>query len=202
MRGWSILFCLGLFSTAMADRLIDIPTGRALPKGMLQFSNLEAFNQNGSRDRYLAFAPLPSFEFAVRQRMRPGESGDATLDFAYNLLPPVASVTPGISVGVLDALDETLDGQRTYLAMTFRELLEVGERGAYGEVTLGVQFGSINTGFFGASLPMSQNFRLLAEHNGYRISAGFEYQIAQAIRVRAVTQEGTFLMGLNLSRRF
>jgi len=202
MRGWGCVLSLGLCGFAFADKVIDVPTGRSLPKGTFQFYDMEATNQNGARDRYLAYAPIMGLEFGLRQRMRPNESGETTFDFAYNFLSPVSSVAPGISVGMLDVLDQTIDGQRTYLAITFRELLQVGERGANGEVTMGVQFGQLNTGFVGVSLPLSQNFRLLTEHNGNRISTGFELEMAKGIKARVVTQEGTLLMGLNLSRRF
>lgn len=170
--------------------------------GTFQFSDMEAANQNGARDRYIGFAPLLGFEVDLRQRIRPGESGHGTFDLAYNFVAPVASLAPGISVGMLDALNETLDGRRTYIAFTFRELLDVGDKGANGEVTMGIQFGSSNTGFVGASIPLSNNFRLLAEHNGFRISAGFELAIAKTIRARAISQNGTLLFGLNLSHRF
>lgn len=202
MRAWGSVLVFGLCGIAFADRVIDVPTGRSISKGMLLISDLEATNERGSHDRYLAFSPLQGFEFGVRQRTRPNESGDATIDFAYNVVAPVSSVSPGISVGVLDALDNTVDGTRTYLALTFRELLEVGERGANGEVTMGVQFGHLNTGFVGVMLPLSENFRLLAEHNGNRISAGFELEPSKGVRARVVTQEGTLLFGLNFLHRF
>jgi hypothetical protein len=134
--------------------------------------------------------------------VRPSESGRGTFDFAYNLIAPVAALSPGISIGMLDALNETTDGRRTYFAITFRQLLDVGEKGANGEVTMGVQFGNINSGFVGASIPLSNNFRLLAEHNGARVSVGFELAVAKTLKARAFTQDGTLLMGLNLSHRF
>ena len=202
MRGWVSLLVVGVCSLALADRIIDVPIGRSLRMGTFQFSDMEGMNQSGTHDRYFAYAPLVGLEFDFRQRSRPGESGHTTLDMAYNFFAPVASLSPGISVGVLDALNETLDGRRTYVALTFRELLDIGDRGVNAEATLGVQFGSINTGFVGVSLPLSTNFRLLAEHNGFRISAGFELAFDKSVRLRAITQEGTFLLGLNLSRRF
>lgn len=202
MRGWGCVLAAGCCCLAFGDRVIDVPTGKSISKGIVILSAMEATNQKGSYDRYLAYSPLKGFEFAVRQRMRPNESGDTTLDFAYNIVTPVASVAPGISVGMLDALDETVDGRRTYLALTFRELLQVGDRGANGEVTMGVQFGHLNTGFVGVMLPLSDNFRLLTEHNGARISTGFEIEPAKGVKGRIVTQDGTLLFGLNLYRRF
>ena len=202
MRAWGSIFVIGLCGLAFADRIIDVPTGRSLPKGTLDVSVMEATNQSGSRDRYIAYSPYQGFEFALRERLRPNESGDTTMDFSYNLVPAVPSTSPGISVGMLDVLDKTFDGQRTFIAFTFRELLQVGERGAYGEATMGMQFGHLNSGFVGVTLPLSENFRLLTEHNGNRISAGFEFAPTKDIKARVVTQEGTLLFGLNLSHRF
>lgn len=202
MRGrFSIVFA-GVCAMSFGDRVIDVPVGRSLAMGTFLFSDLEGMNQGGSRDRYFAYAPLVGLEFGIRQRIRPFESGHTTFDFAYNFVAPVAGFSPGISVGVLDGLNETLDGRRTYLAVTFRELLDVGNKGANSELTMGVQFGQLNSGFVGVMLPLSNNFKFLVEHNGARISTGFEFAIDKSIRARAITQDGLFLLGLNLSRRF
>jgi hypothetical protein len=202
MRGWMSIVFAGVCAMSFGDRIIDVPVGRSLAMGTFQFSDLEGMNQGGSRDRYFAYAPLLGLEFGIRQRVRPLESGHATFDFAYNFVAPVAGFSPGISVGMLDSLNETLDGRRTYMAVTFRELLDVGSKGANGEVTMGVQFGHLNTGFVGATVPLSNNFKFLVEHNGARISTGFEIAFDKSIRARAITQDGLFLLGLNLSRRF
>jgi hypothetical protein len=202
MRGWMSVIALVFGAFSFGDRVIDVPIGKSLAMGTVYFSDLEGMNQGGVHDRYFAFAPLIGLEFGVRQRVRPSESGHTTLDFAYNFVAPVASLSPGISVGMLDALNETIDGRRTYIALTFRELLDVGEKGANAETTIGVQFGQINSGFVGVTLPLSSNFKFLVEHNGARVSTGFELAIDKSVRARAITQDGLFLFGLNLSRRF
>jgi hypothetical protein len=202
MRGWMSIVLVGIGALAFGDRIIDVPIARSLKMGTFQISDLEGMNQSGTRDRYFAYAPLVGLEFGVRQRMRPNETGKTTFDFSYNLVAPVASLSPGISIGMLDGLNETLDGRRTYVAVTFRELLDVGDKGANGEATMGVQFGHLNTGFVGVTLPLSNNFKFMVEHNGARISTGFELSIDKAVRGRLITQDGTLLLGLNLSRRF
>ncbi len=202
MRAFSTLVAFAVGGLAFGDRLIDVPIGRTLPKDSVQISFLEATNESGSHDRLIAFSPLQGVEFAARQRMRPGESGHTTFDFAYNFVSPVSSVAPGISVGLLDALNETVDGRRPYIATTFRELLQVGEKGSNGEATIGFQFGHISSAFVGVSLPLSTNFRLLTEHNGNRLSAGFELEPTKGLKLRTVTQEGTLLFGLNYIHRF
>ncbi|MBS1702212.1 MAG: hypothetical protein JST12_11165 [Armatimonadetes bacterium] len=191
-----------MVASAFADRVIDVPTGHTLPQYTFEYSFLESTNEKGSRDRYMVYSPLKGVEVGLRQRFRPNENGHTTADFSYNVVNPISSVSPGISVGMLDAMDQTVDGRRTYIAFTFRELLQVGERGEHGEATLGVQFGHLNSGFVGVTLPLGERFQLLTEHNGNRISAGFEIEPSADIRARVVTQDGTLLFGLNLSRRF
>ncbi|MEI8281227.1 MAG: hypothetical protein WCG75_02365 [Armatimonadota bacterium] len=202
MRVWAIFGGLSLGAIAFGDRLIDVPIGRSLSMGTFQISDMEGLNQGGSRDRMIGYSPLTGIEFNFRQRIRPNENGHGTFDFAYNFVSPVAALAPGISVGMLDGLNETVDGRRTYIAFTFRELLDVGEKGANGEVTMGVQFGHLNTGFVGVSLPLSSNLRFLVEHNGARISTGFDLSLQRRFHGRIITQDGVLMLGLNYSHRF
>lgn len=202
MRGFLSIVIVSLGALSFGDRIVDVPIGRSLLMGTFQISDLEGMNHGGVHDRYLAYSPLRGFEFGLRQRTRPKETDKLTFDVAYNIVAPVAGLSPGISVGMLDGLNQTIDGRRTYVAFTFRELLDVGQKGSNGEATMGVQFGHINSGFVGVNIPFSDNFRLLVEHNGARISTGFEYAVDKSVRARIISQEGLFLMGLNLSRRF
>jgi hypothetical protein len=202
MRGIVTLVVVGFGAMSFGDRIVDVPIGRSLQMGTFQISDMEGMNQGSVHDRYVAYSPLHGFEFGIRQRTRPSETDKVTADFAYNIVAPVAALSPGISVGMLDALNATVDGRRTYVAVTFRELLDVGQKGSNGEATMGIQFGHINSGFVGVNLPLSNNFRFLVEHNGARISTGFELALDKKVKARIITQEGTLLMGLNLSRRF
>lgn len=202
MRIWAV--CLGGFvvsACAHADRIINVPTARNLPLGTVKFEYLNLANGTPSTSRYLAFTPIKGVEFELHNHTGAGQNGNLTTNFGYNFIAPVSSVSPGISVGVMDALNETAFGSRGYFALSFRELLNVGETGAHGEVTLGIQFGRKNSGFVGASIPFSKSFRLLADHNGYVLAAGLELQVHDWIKLRALTQESALYFGLAVSKR-
>lgn len=203
MRFWAVgISSLCLSSIAFADRVITVPTGRNLPVGSVKFEYNSLANGASATNRFLAFTPIKGFELEIHNHNGVGNNGNVTADFAYNLIAPVSSVSPGISIGVMDAFGETTFGRRPYLAFSFRELLNVGDTGAHGEVSIGIQFGSINTGFVGANIPLSKRLRLLADHNGFVLSAGLELQVHDGIKLRALTQESALYFGVALSRRF
>lgn len=200
------VLCLGLLgllaSVAFADRLVNVPTARPLGKNAIRFEYLGGLNNSGAEEQFVAFSVLNGFEFEARRRIRPQENGRTTFDLAYNVLGPVASTAPGISVGLLDGLGETLDGRRAFLALTFRELLDVGEVGENGDVTLGYQSGSLSGFFVGISLPFSGRTRMIVEHNGARLTSGFETNLIKGLDARLFVQDQLLLGGISFSRRF
>ena len=135
-----------------ADRLFSIPMGRSLPKGLVRFEALTAPKNRFAHDEFLAFSPLSSLEFELRNRDRNFESNNPSVDVSYNLVTPIAGLAPGISVGVLDATNETDFQRRAFIAITFRELFDVSQAGEYGDLTFGYQFGSSTSGFVGAQI--------------------------------------------------
>jgi hypothetical protein len=187
---------------ALADRIFSIPIGRALPLGTLKLEMAASGNSRISRDRYVAFTPIPKLEIETRSRQRAGESGDWTYDFSYNFLPPVPGLAPGISIGMLDTLGNTLDGKRAFIAITFREQLEVGQVGEYGDVTIGYQTGKLTSPFVGATLPFSGTTRLLFEHNGARVTVGLQERLYRGLTLRVFTQDNATFGGLVYQRKF
>ena len=202
MRFWGCAVLLVFTTAAHADRLVNTPVARSLPVGTFRYETLYGSNQPGVREQFIAFSPVLGLEFEARNRERNNETGKFTFDAAFNLIAPVATFSPGISIGVLDALGETIDGRRTYLAITFRELLDVGERSIGGDVTFGYQTGRLNTVFVGVNLPLSTRTRFIAEHNGARITAGFELRLNRMIAFKLYSQESYVLSGISLSTKF
>jgi hypothetical protein len=196
-------FCaLVVASVASADRLVNVPTARPLGKNAIRFEYLGGLNNSTAEEQFVAFSVLNGLEFEVRRRIRPEESGRSTFDLGYNILSPVASTAPGISVGVLDGLGETLDGRRAFIALTFRELLDVGEVSENGDVTLGYQTGSLSGLFVGISLPFSGRTRMIVEHNGARLTSGFETNLVKGLDARLFIQDQLLLGGIIFSRKF
>ena len=191
-----------LAALACADRLVNVPTARPLSKNSIRFEYLGGLNNSSAEEQFLAFSFLNGFEIEARRRIRPEENGRTTFDFGYNVLSPVASTAPGIALGVLDGLGETIDGRRAYIALTFRELLEVGEVGENGDLTLGYQTGSLSGLFIGISLPFSGRTRMIVEHNGARLTSGFETNLAKGLDVKLFVQNQLLLGGISFSRKF
>jgi hypothetical protein len=187
---------------AQADRILNVPIGRSLPFHVLRTETLFGLNERGSREQFMAFTLFSGVEVELRNRNRDDDRGNTTADFAYNLISPVASLSPGVSFGILDSANKSLDGSRGYMAITFREMFDIGQVGEAGDVTIGFQFGSLNSGFWGASLPISGRTRLLFEHNGARASAGIESNLYPGLNLRIFTQQETLLAGVSYSVRF
>ena len=193
---------VGLASMAVADRLVNVPTARPLSKNAIRVEYLAGLNNTSAEEEFMAFSVLNGLEFEVRRRLRPDENGKLTFDLGYNFLSPVASTAPGISFGLLDGLGETVDGRRAFLALTFRELLDIGEVGENGDVTLGYQSGSLSGFFVGISLPFSGRTRMIVEHNGARMTSGFETNLAKGVDARLFVQDQLLLGGISFSRKF
>lgn len=186
---------------AFADRLILIPTATKLQYGTYRLEHL--FDQRGSghTQQYAGFGIGMSFDMALTS----GDLGgghDASVDFAFHVLDPIVNFAPGVSVGVVDALDKTQDGRRGYVATTYRSGLD-GAFNAFNpaEATLGVFFGSKNAWFAGAQLPFSDALRLLVEHDSYRLSAGVEIRPIKGWSLRWVQREDRQVWSLGLRGR-
>ena len=69
-------------------------------------------------------------------------------------------------------------------------------------LTLGAQFGKLNSPFVGVSMPLSPQFALLAEHSGYRLSAGFEIRPVKPVALRLVQRGSKPMLSLSVAARF
>lgn len=201
-RIFGVLFVVSAAGSALADRLVNVPTARPLSKNALRFEYLAGLNNTVAEEQFLAFSVLNGLELEVRRRLRPDESGNVTFDLGYNILSPVASTAPGISLGVLDGLGKTVDGRRAFLALTFRELLDIGEVGESGDFTLGYQTGSLSGFFVGISLPFSGRTRMIVEHNGARLTGGLETNLTKGLDAKVFVQDQLLLGGISFSRKF
>jgi hypothetical protein len=202
VKKWCCVAIVGLSTSSFADRIVNVPIGRSLSFGSLRYEQIDGLNERGTREQFLAISPIKLFEIEFRNRYRTYEDSNFTFDIARNLAPAITSTSPGISIGVLDTLNQTSDGRRGFIALTFKELLEVSDEGEPGELTLGWQVGSKNSGFVGTTLSLSPRTRLFAEHNGFRLTAGFDSEIAKGVRARIMTQDNLLLGGISLVKKF
>lgn len=193
---------LGLSAVAAADRLITIPTGRKLPFGTVRYEFRAEPKQRGAREHLLAAGIGTSFEIEARTSWLQDDRGTGTFDLAYNVIAPIPDLSPGISFGVQDAMDETEDRRRFYAAITFRPYFTTANGDTPGEVTLGVLQGEYTHPFVGVGIPFTREFRLLAEHNGLRPAAGFEYRPKPNLGFRIQFREHQTMASLQLTTKF
>lgn len=187
-------------SFGSADRLITIPIGRKIPLNQYRIESFSGLGHRSDQDRFLGFGLTDIFDIEVRNRLRTGEAA-TTFDFSANLVSPIVGITPGISFGVLDSLNQTVDGRRGYFALTFREYLETENDSLETDITLGYQIGSKNSGFVGLNIPLTRNLRIQAEHNGFRPSIALEYRFAKNVAVRYISQDQRGMIGFSWSGR-
>jgi hypothetical protein len=179
------LALLSLVCCASADRLIHIPLGKKVPRKEIRFEGGFPFESSSKAFGYLDIGIDAYLDATIRTFDVSGEPRKATLDFGYNYIAPIPDASPGISVGVQDAAGRTADGRRFYLASTYRTTLS-GSASMFtsAEATLGVYAGRRSSAFVGVMLPITPAFRLLAEHDGYRVNAGLEGRPVSNISIK------------------
>lgn len=202
MRTAILLCTIALSNFANADRILNLPIARTIGFRNVRYESFAYTNTVGNSDQFLAFSPIQNWEIEARQQRRPNFGSRETFDFQRNLLPAFVSTSPGISVGMLDTMNNTLEGRRGFVALTFKELLEVSEAGEPGEVTLGYQFGRRTSGFVGGTLAISSRTRLFFEHNGQALTVGADSEILPKLKVRMFTTENTLGFSINYTVRF
>lgn len=187
----SALACSGF-----ADRLILTPTATRPAEGTMK---LEGQLAKGEVSRWFLQGSIGSnWEAGVQLY-----GGRPTLGFSYSYLLPIIDLTPGISVGALDLLDETPERRAAYLAFTFH----LGNFGEFNqdvptEFTLGFWTRTGGTFFAGTSLPFHKNIRLVAEWDSFLLRGGVELRPFKEGVVRALWSEKGPGFSFSLASRF
>lgn len=202
MRFPLVVSLVTLGTVASADRLIDIPTARKIPYEDYRYEFRAQPFVGGAFEQYLGIGIGKSFELDLRGVEQQGEKQVGTFDFAYDFIAAIPGVSPGISFGVQDAQNQTDDGRRFYAVSTFREPLQVINESVKSDITVGFQVGRITSPFLGFELPFSRQIFFVAEHSGYRISAGLEIRPASNVVIRYVERGNQTLLSLSVSSRF
>jgi hypothetical protein len=203
VRSALALSLLAASSLASAERLITIPTGSKIPFGTARFESLWDPSRHGTSLNYLGIGVTTAFDVEIRTEEFPHGPTLGTFDVGYNVSSPISDLTPGISVGVLDAMNNTADGRRAYMALSYRTQVNGNvSPGTSIESTIGASFGHTTKVFVGASVPFTNNFRLLAEHNGDGINAGFEFRPAENLALRFLTEQQHTLVSVRYSMKF
>jgi len=172
---------------AFADRLIEIPTGI---KTFVRTFKLDYVHDVGPRRPYRALVGVPIGQNGDAEvlwvRDRAGRS-KLTFGGSYQLLFPITDISPGISVGVRDLMNRGDGGTSVFLALTYK----IGSDGdTPTDLTLGLGSGGALTGpFGGASIPLSERYRLLVEADSQNLSTGVEWRPTGSSSLRWLFRE-------------
>lgn len=172
---WVVSILALLPVMAAADRLVDIPLGRKLLLGSVRIRAGAIVGDRSSGELRAGTGVFDSYEVDIELSRRGDASWRSTFDLSYNVAPPITDIAPGLSLGILDVLDETEGRRAGYLAFTQR-FGNYGEQNqnTSTEVTLGFWTRSSGLIFVGASLPVWDRLLILAEGSGENVLAGFE----------------------------
>lgn len=194
---------IGLCASACAERVIFIPNGNKIRFSTVKFQSLY---EGGSRRQewgLLSVGVTREIEAEIEfEHFRPASSR-VTAGLAYNFINPITDFAPGVTIGMLDILNQSLAGRRTFFAATYR----FGQDSQYNqnspmEFTLGISQGRRLTPIVGAAMPLTWQFKALAEHDGYIVSTGFEFKPVRNLAVRWIHRPHQTLWGLDLNVRF
>lgn len=203
MRFLSAVLLLLVAATVRADRLVTIPVGKKVLNRTFRIEGLFDPADWGRGRFSLAAGLTQNIDAEIYHDRLSSGRNFTSFDVAYNQSAPITDLTPGISVGLLDALNETELGRRLFGAITFR----VGLQGDTVndvplEVTIGAATNVRHPIFVGVLLPFSPSYRILAEHDGERITAGFEFRPGPGVVARALFRRDRTLVSLSLTHRF
>jgi len=186
---WACLAALPLASVVEADRLIQAPTGKKIPLGVFRIEHVLASDIDGRYETYVGMGLTREFDAELTLDRDFGKLRDASANFAYNYVDPIADTNPGLSAGVQDAFDRTKSGRRFFLAATFRSSVSGYELfNTPMETSLGLTIGSrwAMMPMVAVWLPMNSRFRLLLEAEGGRVRMGFELTTIRSLTFRWV----------------
>lgn len=195
------LVLLGLAASAQADHLINIPVGKKVPFGVYRLYG--SFEQGGLAYGSLDFGINSYLDGSIRTDNVGRGPRRLTGDLSYNFVAPIVDISPGLSFGLFDLWNQTVDGRRGFIATTFRFGLD-SEATTFvaGELTLGMNIARKSTPYVGFMLPLTDQFRLLAEHDGYRVNAGIDLRPVRHLALKVLFIDGVPQTGLQIQSKF
>lgn len=170
---------------ARAERLISAPVGSKIRSDEARLEHTWTTDDNDRSEWVFGTGIGLSYDLEIVYERNPGRPRALTFNASYNYVPPVVDITPGISFGVLDAVNRTKDGRAPYVAISYR----LGQYGDFNSdvpatVSFGFRGGKNNGLFTAIDLPFADSFRLLAEHDAIRLTAGVEVRPFRGLGLR------------------
>jgi hypothetical protein len=196
LRCGSLAAAGALAAVGLADRLVTVPTGVKLRDRTAKFELRTERSGN----------PVARFDAAVGHSWELGirtAKTDFTGSLSYNYLLPLVDLTPGIALGLDDLSNVTEEGRGAYLAFTFF----LGNTGEFNqdiptEFTFGFWARRKGGLFLGASVPIAQPFRIVAEHDSRRLWAGFDIRPVKDASLKVMFSETSPSISFSYQTRF
>jgi hypothetical protein len=197
-----LLFTLA--GVASADRVITVPRGGKIPYGTVRGEYMFEPSNPGTFLSYVGIGVTTFIDAEVQTDQLRDDQHFTSLNLNFNLNAPLAGLAPGISFGVLDATNVSPEGRREYVAVSFQDSGDAGplSGGASVETTIGAFVGRTSHMFVGVSLPVSERFRFLAEHDGHIVSAGAEFKPTNGTYFRMIFRSNETLLSVGTTAHF
>lgn len=197
-----ISILLAAASLASADRLLTLQTARKLTIGTYRAEYLGEFGHGRTQLGYLAAGIDKSWEVEFRAERFGSESIKSTADLVYNLVSPLAGISPGAAFGIQDVAGTSRDGRQLFGCFTFREEEDTPRGSIYEDTTIGLLVGRKTTPYLAESFPFSPEFRLLLEVSGIRAQAGVELRPVRNLGLKVIAREQDLLGSVSYTVRF
>jgi hypothetical protein len=196
-----ITLCVAL--STQADQLITVPNAHKIPEKSIRAEYLFAAGVDKDIRTFFGYGIDRSFEIDLTSRTFEHGGTKASFDLSYSITDPFVNYVPGLTVGIVDALNNTPEGRRFYVATSY----DIGQSGQHSgntpmEVTIGAFGGSYSGPFVAITIPFSSSFKGLVEHDSQVIAAGVEIKPTSWSSVRWVFREQQVLWALGISAHF
>ena len=186
-----------------ADYVITVPNARKILNQEFKAEYTWEASTRANVKTWLAYGLNQAIEVALTSETVSPRDRICSFDLSYSIAYPFVNKIPGLSVGVIDGCNSSRDGRHFYLATSY----DVGMTGQYNgntpmTVVIGGFFGSMNGPFVGVTIPYTETFRLLAEHDTKHITAGFEFKPAKEASIRWMFRDQTVMWSVGFSGSF
>lgn len=197
-----VIIAASLSLAAHADRIVNIPTGKKIPKGTVRAEFLTTPGKDFTFG-WFSYAPDKFFEIEYVGENLNKSSLSNSFNLQYTYIVPITDLSPGISFGILDGLDETSTRRTLYTAITYRLGNDGPNNQDYGtDLTFGFWTKKEGIFFIGAEIPFSKQIWLVGEHDSVRATAGLDLRLFDNAGFRILFRNGEPTFGLRIQKSF
>lgn len=189
-------------ATVGADRLITTPMGKKVPHNAAKLEFLTVPGRDTSFG-WIGLGLTNSIELELSGERFNNDRVIPGLNLSYNYLTPITDLAPGVSAGILDATDQTAERRAAYLAVTYYfGNLDIFNQDTPTILTFGGWSRDGGGFFFNISIPLTNEFRLIGDHDGGTLTAGVEYKPFPEASLKYLFREGAPAFGFSLQKKF